>query len=260
MQIPLGRSHRQKTTAPAPGPWRGFTLIELLVVIAIIALLAAILFPVFARARENARKSSCQNNLKQIGIGIMQYVQDYDETYPPARARGHRADGDWVPWHYVIQPYVKSYQLLECPSNSNRRNALNKTNGGGIPFIARSYLANGNSGSYPNDLCGATGCGNTLMRENVYTALSDIESPAQVIAVTEGRNRQDPDVWFSAITADNLMWGHLNQANFLFADGHVKSMKPTATIDGTNMWTINTGTTPATALRTYMQTSEAALP
>ena len=61
---------------------RGFTLIELLVVIAIIALLAAILFPVFARARENARKSSCQNNVKQIGIGFQQYVQDFDETFP----------------------------------------------------------------------------------------------------------------------------------------------------------------------------------
>jgi len=64
---------------------QGFTLIELLVVIAIIAILAAILFPVFARARENARKSSCQSNLKQIGTGLMMYVQDYDETFPTER-------------------------------------------------------------------------------------------------------------------------------------------------------------------------------
>jgi prepilin-type N-terminal cleavage/methylation domain-containing protein len=66
----------------------GFTLIELLVVLAIIAILAAILFPVFARARENARRASCQSNLKQIGLGIMQYSQDYDETLPPASACG----------------------------------------------------------------------------------------------------------------------------------------------------------------------------
>lgn len=63
-------------------PRRGFTLIELLVVIAIIALLAAILFPVFARARENARRASCQSNLKQIGLSVVQYTQDYDETFP----------------------------------------------------------------------------------------------------------------------------------------------------------------------------------
>src|SRR5690606_6779733 len=64
------------------GAKRGFTLIELLVVIAIIAILAAILFPVFARARENARRASCQSNLKQIGLGLMQYTQDYDERLP----------------------------------------------------------------------------------------------------------------------------------------------------------------------------------
>ena len=72
-------------TKPITKTRSAFTLIELLVVIAIIAILAAILFPVFARARENARRSSCTSNLKQIGIGILQYVQDYDETYPRSR-------------------------------------------------------------------------------------------------------------------------------------------------------------------------------
>jgi prepilin-type N-terminal cleavage/methylation domain-containing protein/prepilin-type processing-associated H-X9-DG protein len=110
----------------------GFTLIELLVVIAIIALLAAILFPVFARARENARKSSCLNNTKQIGVALMQYVQDYDETYPFVPWRGgtiyaaantggndsSKAVGD------VLEPYTKSSQIWRCPSDTVQRGPI----------------------------------------------------------------------------------------------------------------------------------------
>ena len=87
-----------------------FTLIELLVVIAIIAILAAILFPVFARARENARRASCTSNLKQIGLGVIQYQQDYDETMP-------RIDyGEGTKWMDITQPYLKSAQVFSCPS------------------------------------------------------------------------------------------------------------------------------------------------
>ena len=75
-----------------------FTLIELLVVIAIISILAAILFPVFARARENARRTSCMNNLKQMGLGVMQYVQDYDEKYPPGFRSTTQAPPNGVSW------------------------------------------------------------------------------------------------------------------------------------------------------------------
>lgn len=95
----------------------GFTLIELLVVIAIIAILAAILFPVFAQAREKARQTSCLSNLKQIGLGVMQYVQDYDETYPlhrfsikdtnPVTGEG-RPDWNPITWHEMVEPYVKN--------------------------------------------------------------------------------------------------------------------------------------------------------
>jgi len=92
----------------------GFTLIELLVVIAIIAILAAILFPVFARARENARKSTCQSNLKQLGMAAMQYAQDYDEIYPAV----YRRMPDLYWWGDMLQPYIKNYQVLVCPSGS----------------------------------------------------------------------------------------------------------------------------------------------
>jgi prepilin-type N-terminal cleavage/methylation domain-containing protein/prepilin-type processing-associated H-X9-DG protein len=92
-----------------------FTLIELLMVIAIIALLAAILFPVFGRARENARRSSCQSNLKQLALGLKQYTQDFDERFPfgPPVSNADFSSA-WAP---AIQPYTKSHQILQCPSD-----------------------------------------------------------------------------------------------------------------------------------------------
>lgn len=94
---------------------KAFTLIELLVVIAIIAILAAILFPVFARARENARRTSCLSNIKQIGLGMMQYLQDYDETYPMSY-NGLNPSGSRY-WNEILQPYIKSDQVFRCPSS-----------------------------------------------------------------------------------------------------------------------------------------------
>ena len=94
-----------------------FTLIELLVVIAIIAILAAILFPVFARARENARRSSCMSNMKQIGLGVLQYAQDYDEKYPSGTT-GNRGRG----WAGQVLPYIKSSQVFVCPSDARPLN------------------------------------------------------------------------------------------------------------------------------------------
>ncbi|MHB8996675.1 MAG: DUF1559 family PulG-like putative transporter [Armatimonadota bacterium] len=93
---------------------RGFTLIELLVVIAIIAILAAILFPVFAKAREKARQSSCLSNTKQLALAFMQYSQDYDERLPMYVDSGYQFAT--MGWYNTIQPYIKNTQLLKCPS------------------------------------------------------------------------------------------------------------------------------------------------
>jgi prepilin-type N-terminal cleavage/methylation domain-containing protein/prepilin-type processing-associated H-X9-DG protein len=102
----------QKSLIRRPAKHRAFTLIELLVVIAIIAILAAILFPVFGRARENARKTSCLSNLKQIGLGFAQYTQDYDRTVPFGQNPG-------ITPRAQLNPYIKSNQLWVCPSEIN---------------------------------------------------------------------------------------------------------------------------------------------
>ena len=93
---------------------RGFTLIELLVVIAIIAILAAILFPVFAKAREKARQSSCLSNVKQMGLAFLQYTQDYDEMLPWYVDTNYNFAT--MAWYQIMQPYVKNQQLWTCPS------------------------------------------------------------------------------------------------------------------------------------------------
>ena len=92
---------------------RGFTLIELLVVIAIIAILAAILFPVFARAREKARQSTCLSNIKQISLGNLMYTQDYDEM---TVIFSQGPSGGNPQWHYLIEPYLKNTNIFVCPT------------------------------------------------------------------------------------------------------------------------------------------------
>lgn len=242
---------------------RGFTLIELLVVIAIIALLAAILFPVFARARENARKSSCSNNLKQIGLGFQQYAQDYDERmtqawYEPS-AVGY--PGAWR-WMDAIYPYVKSQQLYQCPSASGnnaryvyRNPATSLTQTGG-PFGSYGYNVAywGNNG------------GDNAINPNGQ-ALADIQRPAQCMLSADthinGGNNWEI-AWENSGSNPTIVNGspgrrlnngngeiverHLGNANILFVDGHVKSLgldtittrRPNTSFGSQNVWPIFT--------------------
>jgi prepilin-type N-terminal cleavage/methylation domain-containing protein/prepilin-type processing-associated H-X9-DG protein len=194
----------------------GFTLIELLVVIAIIAILASILFPVFGRARENARRSSCQSNLKQIGLGILQYVQDYDEKYPINGSPAVTAEGGWS---YLIQPYVKSEQLLQCPSDTTRAPVGNTTKERAADTGFTDYWYNYNLGpnSGPMSLSQITYASNTVMNGDGTGSLSDY-------------NLQWIPGWPASPASFSLR--HLETANYLFADGHVKSLKPTVVLPG----------------------------
>jgi prepilin-type N-terminal cleavage/methylation domain-containing protein/prepilin-type processing-associated H-X9-DG protein len=236
----------------------GFTLIELLVVIAIIAILAAILFPVFARARENARRASCQSNLKQIGLSVMQYTQDYDEKYPTIRGWGtpdlNRG------WDARVQPYVgtrvqwgASPAVFQCPSDAIARNVIANS-------TPRSYSWNQGLRQGSVDL---SGNGSWNPGAEVNYALPAIASPATTIMVAEAfyaENRM-ADVNASLVsapgnatmsggaisivqTAGSLTPAHFEGYNYLFADGHVKWLRPDRTIgNGTltapqGMWTI----------------------
>jgi prepilin-type N-terminal cleavage/methylation domain-containing protein/prepilin-type processing-associated H-X9-DG protein len=235
---------------------RGFTLIELLVVIAIIALLAAILFPVFARARENARKSSCQNNLKQIGVAIAQYTQDFDENLPRSRTRGYVCPvcnpathtNNQMPWHMVVLPYIKSVQAFKCPSKPGNAK-VGWSWDGTNDIIPRSYLSNGcygECGAMGAAPAGAAGARQPMVNEDpnrAATALSEIRQVSSVILVGEHTDRGDPEFWDNE--PDTRFRNHLGQTNFLFVDGHVKSMKPIATVTPVNMWEVHNYPAPA---------------
>lgn len=171
-----------RASAFTPGKISAFTLIELLVVIAIIAILAAILFPVFAQAREKARGISCLSNLKQIGTGIMMYAQDYDETYPMSESGG-AAGIPQRSWHLMVYPYIK-----------NGENQVSATTG---------HLAS-SSGifrcpSHPDETQDSHyGAHMELFRNNYGTgnepahALSVVDEPAdKIIVVEKGRNDAD---------------------------------------------------------------------
>ena len=220
---------------------KAFTLIELLVVIAIIAILAAILFPVFGRARENARRSSCQSNLKQIGLGIMQYTQDYDEKFPQRDYNPTAVPAGSGGWAFTIQPYLKSEQLLQCPSETTpppdagtfttlaaRANTANFSD----YFMNRALgLRNGDTPSSP-------------------ASLSQLDNSALTIAVAEGVSADGGRTRPSTLTtngsygavdlADARLVRHLEGANLLFTDGHVKWYKGASDLRSSTIFGPNT--------------------
>ena len=231
----------------------GFTLIELLVVIAIIAILASILFPVFGRARENARRASCQSNLKQMGLGLMQYAQDNSERLPVA-CTGAVADGTCTAgtdavWMSTIQPYVKSTQIFECPSADFDGAEFTLGNATGYQAntgytLAGSYAMNATF--YDSVAVGGRGPGAAGAVGGMK--LSSLNDPSGTLWVGDGDG--SPLVSFTTVpavieddgngfrflgngaagaaayNADHGAWieRHLSTCDFLYADGHVKSI------------------------------------
>jgi prepilin-type N-terminal cleavage/methylation domain-containing protein/prepilin-type processing-associated H-X9-DG protein len=226
-----------------------FTLIELLVVIAIIAILAAILFPVFARARENARRASCQSNLKQIGLGLTQYLQDFDDTMPfsaygPGGAAAPSDPVNNYKWMDAIYPYVKSEQIFVCPTDPNSKYRYSRGLAAGT--TSEDYGSYGQNGAYS-----AAGDAQTPPRSSglYQVSLSQIVEPATTVWATDINGRMGTDrsfgfLWTSTATVpiietsatnanvpggwrqfDKIAERHLGTTVVLYCDGHVKAQK-----------------------------------
>ncbi len=208
---------------------RGFTLIELLVVIAIIAILAAILFPVFSRAREKARQASCASNLKQIALAAQMYVQDYDEMFPPGLSIAVGSNGPVIVTAMtLLMPYEKNWQISRCPSDPQGSNDFTTGSGqsiNGIPMgepIRMSYHGNKMVFRIPWYPPTIPGGGEPL-------SLAEIVKPSQTTLLWDSVWYWDPSA--APHTShlnyphDEVSDRHNKGANCAFADGHVKWMK-----------------------------------
>lgn len=270
-----------RTNYNRSGERKGFTLIELLIVIAIIAILASILFPVFARVRENARRTSCASNLKQIGLAFFQYAQDYDETYPKAFAYNSNTftSTNSGCWDTEIQKYmaanvsyIKRAAIFQCPSD-----ALPRTGTGGFPrsyAMTAAYVNANNFWSYtataacetgdplttkvgklPDGFSGETEADDQNFCYSRGRRVSEIVAPAETLEVTEMVTTFNVMSFVNhgvvlrpvssskagcsgGVTLSSPNCGqdgqvdplHFDGWNYLFADGHVKWLKPEQTV------------------------------
>ncbi len=258
-----------KRRSPSFRP-RGFTLIELLVVICIIAILSAILFPVFARAREKARQTSCLSNLKQITLASLMYSADSDGTYVNSWVTG--PTGGWS-WLEMIQPYTKSWQLFACPSMTyaagavvvltpegmrirnclvgmGRASAEHPWVGGYCLNVGNYQYYLGSPGSYPpGGDAGGYGPGSFAGYSNFQVDESMVPAPAQTVQFAEGMSRclmingpwhtGWPMPWSGgnpACPCDQLRYDHNGGSNLGFADGHAKWLSKGAIKENIHLW------------------------
>jgi prepilin-type N-terminal cleavage/methylation domain-containing protein/prepilin-type processing-associated H-X9-DG protein len=222
---PITTTPRSRTNA--------FTLIELLVVIAIIAILAAILFPVFAQAREKARQSACMSNEKQLGMGFIQYSQDYDETMPFRNASGATIGGfqnGWmIYWPVAIMPYLKSVAVFSCPNDDT----VSTTGLAQNPRL--SYAGNQNVISFPgNEIPSFVAPASTVLlaeeTNNTIDYTSTTPGAYDTICMTFGRPGWGVELVAGPLgTTGSANWPrparHTGGGNFLALDGHVKWLK-----------------------------------
>jgi len=232
----------------------GFTLIELLVVIAIIAILAAMLFPTFARARESARASTCLSNLKQIALATLLYAQDYDERFPLAEYWGEYpvkqywfgyrlGPGQFDTSRGLLQPYLKTDEIQRCPS-----------------FVGRIYLGNttgyGYNYGYVGGSWGLWGPDEWATLADTFpgvpATLADLENPSQTIMFADAQVYFDPTTfaltdypWETPFISSPKLGGvrpyqdvgyrHFGKANIAFCDGHVKALTESQ-VEREEMW------------------------